>query len=269
LTCVHRPPLCAAGAAGREHDLWGCTLRREGAQMPPSRGAARSARSATAWRRASAGFGSRRGPRPAEAPRALCGSCGARGPRACRGAPSTLCKARPRPTAVWGRAPWSTRPRPRGAPRRADSLWATTAGLGVLHSRSQPPAAPCSNHGAEPTGRERERRASASRRQAAQTVRRRGRAAGEAGHDARPPAAARLASLGARGPPRCWWAARISSTGPRVLLACGQRCARAAVARHTTMSCVGATARHQAPQESPRRGALIGVCLVGVHVYAY
>jgi hypothetical protein len=100
-----------------------------------------------------------------------------RAPRAPRG-PSTLCQARPRPTAVWDRAPCSTRPRPRGAPRRADSLWATTAGLGVLHSRSQPPAAPCSNHGAEPTGRERERRASASRRQAAQAVRRRGRAGG-------------------------------------------------------------------------------------------
>ena len=232
------------------------------AQVTPSRGTARSALHATAWRRASAGLARAAGARPAEAPRALCGSCGP------RGAP-LRCVRRARGQQRYGTALPVAQGRARVGRRAALTHSGRPRGVGVLHSRSQPPAAPCSNHGAEPTGRERERRASASRRQAAQTVRRRGRAAGEAGHDARPPAAARLASLGARGPPRCWWAARISSTGPRVLLACGQRCARAAVARHKTMSCVGATARHQAPQESPRRGALIGVCLVGVHVYAY
>jgi hypothetical protein len=59
------------------------------------------------------------------------------------------------------------------------------------------------HHGAEHTGRQRERRAPASRRKAAQVVRRRMRAAEEAVRVARPPAAARLASLGAQGAVLC------------------------------------------------------------------
>ena len=113
------------------------------------------------------------------------------------------------------RAGWGTRP----------SLWRRWAAL--THS-GRPPrgvvSEPFRRHprrpGAGPAGRQRERWASPSRRQAAQAVRWKGRAAEQAGRDARPPTglasprdAPRRGQLRGRsnGPPRSWWAARVSS----------------------------------------------------------
>jgi len=107
-----------------------------------------------------------------------------------------LPKARPRPPAVWNRAPCGLQHEAvaLAAPGRADTTLGDRRGeVCLFEPFLRYPRRPR----AAPAGRQRERRAAAPRRWAAQAVQRRGRTAELAGRDVIPPAAARLASLGA------------------------------------------------------------------------